>query len=279
LLLIDLHTHSTHSDGTTTPRALVAAAVVAGVDVVALTDHDTTAGWDAGAAAARELGVKFVPGIELSTCHRGVPIHLLAYYPDPHHEDLVREMTRARSSRTARARRMVELVANDYPITWDQVRALVAPGATVGRPHIGDALVAAGHAVDRTAAFAGILRSDKYRVEHYATTTVHAIGIVRAAGGVPVIAHPGANRGYTITDAMIHDLADAGLAGIEIDHRDNTRGRREALQVIARRRDLIVTGSSDYHGTGKPNRLGENTTSPDALERIRACALPRAVAV
>jgi len=274
----DLHTHSNLSDGTTSPSQLVHAAAAAGLDVVALTDHDTTAGWSEASAAAAEVGIGFVPGMEISTRTPDqygdrVPVHLLAYWFDPDDAALCAEAERARRSRAERARAMTELVAADYLITWEQVRAQVRDGATVGRPHIAGALVAAGHATDRPDAFARILRDPRYRVHHYATDTATAIALVGAAGGVPVIAHPGAGRGYTITETMLRAFVDAGLAGIEVDHRENPPPVRARLRAFAAAHDLIVTGSSDYHGTGKPNRLGEHLTDPGALDRITAAAL------
>ncbi|WP_235534101.1 PHP domain-containing protein [Oerskovia sp. Root22] len=263
-----MHTHSHHSDGTSSPARVIADAKAAGLDVVALTDHDTTAGWFEAAGVAAAAGIGFVPGMEISTRMGGVPIHLLSYLHDPTDPALIAEADKARASRLGRARAMVELINADYPLTWASVLEHVAPGATAGRPYIGDALVAAGHVPDRPAAFARILGHRAYRVPHYSTDTVTAVRLVRAAGGVPVIAHPGADRGHAITDAMIEHLAGAGLVGIEVDHRDNPPARRTQLQALAHRLDLIVTGSSDYHGAGKPNQLGEYTTTPEALEHI-----------
>ena len=272
---IDLHAHSNVSDGTQPPAALVAAASAARLDILALTDHDSTAGWAQALSAARELGVGLVPGMEISCkTPEGISVHLLSYLHDPAHPGLLEEITKSKDARLTRAERMVERLAEDYPLNWDDVSAHVAPGATVGRPHIADALVAAGIAADRNEAFASILTShSRYFVSHYAPDPVLAVQLVRAAGGVPVFAHPVASsRGRVVAPHIFHDMIDAGLLGLEVDHRDNPPEGREWLRALAREEGLMVTGSSDYHGAGKPNLLGENTTAQDVLERIIATA-------
>lgn len=267
---IDLHTHSSASDGTESPAEVMAAAARAGLDVVALTDHDTTSGWDEAAAAAVEVGVALVRGTEVSARLHGVSIHLLAYLQDPTHLELMVELERTRAARERRGRVMVDLLAADYPLTWDDVLAQTAPCTVVGRPHIADALVAAGILPDRSSAFTGVLSSRaKYYVPYYAPSGVEAVRAVRAAGGVPVFAHPGAEvRGRIVPDGAFDELADAGLAGIEIEHRDHSPAQRARLHGIAARLGLLVTGSSDYHGAGKENVLGENLTAPDVLAAI-----------
>lgn len=267
---IDLHTHSYVSDGSDAPETVVADAARAGLDVVALTDHDTTAGWDRARRAAREHGVAFVGGMELS-CRAGrTSVHLLSYLHDPEHTALRAEADATRESRLHRARRMVDLLAEDLPITWADVEAQTEPGTTVGRPHIADALVALGVVTDRSAAFATVLSARaRYYVPHHAPDAVRAVELVRDAGGVPVLAHPGAaQRGSVVPDEVIRAMADAGLAGLEVDHRDHTEPQRERLRDLAHSLGLLVTGSSDYHGAGKPNRLGENTTAPEVLAAI-----------
>nr|WP_218063204.1 PHP domain-containing protein [Arthrobacter sp. SDTb3-6] len=266
-----MHAHSNVSDGTQAPAGLVSAAAAAGLDVLALTDHDSTAGWAEALAAARGQGIGLVPGMEVSCkTSRGISVHLLCYLHDPADPGLLEEITKAKDARLSRAERMVERLAEDYPLNWDDVSAHVAPGATVGRPHIADALVAAGIVADRNEAFANILTShSRYFVSHYAPDPVLAVELVRAAGGVPVFAHPLASaRGRVVEPETFHDMIDAGLLGLEVDHRDNPPENRVWLRKLARREGLIVTGSSDYHGTGKPNLLGENTTAPEMLERI-----------
>lgn len=272
---IDLHTHSTASDGTQPPADLVADAARAGLTTVALTDHDTTAGWGEAEDAAVRLGVHLVRGIEVSCSHRGISIHLLGYLVDPEHEGLVAELVHARESRVTRLERMVErLAADGIPVTMKDVRAQVTPGATVGRPHIADALVARGVVPSRDEAFTRYLHnSSRYYVSHYAPDPVRAVELVRAAGGVAVMAHPFAGRrGRVVDDAVIRRMAGAGMAGLEVDHRDHDEAEREHGRRLAAELDLLVTGSSDYHGTGKLNRLGENTTAPDVLAAIEAQA-------
>ncbi|WP_285726020.1 PHP domain-containing protein [Psychromicrobium xiongbiense] len=270
---IDLHTHSHVSDGTEAPAELIRAARRAGLDVVALTDHDSTAGWVEASAAARAYDVALVPGMEVSCqTSEGITVHLLSYLHDPSAPGLLQEVTASRESRLHRAKHMVAKISQDYPLTWGDVLAQVTPGATVGRPHVADALVAAGLVRDRGEAFAGILASrGKYWVSHHAPEPAHAVELVRAAGGVPVFAHPMAiERGRVVGPETIHQMIDAGLAGFEVDHRDNPQQGREYLYRLAAEHGLFVTGSSDYHGSGKPNRLGENLTSPEALAEIEA---------
>lgn len=271
---IDLHTHSTESDGTQPPEGVVAAAAEAGLDVVALTDHDTTGGWGRAAVAAAQSRIALVRGIEISCSVGGISVHLLGYLPDPTSEPLTTELDRARDSRVTRVRRVVQLLAPDTGLTWEQVRAQAAPGATLGRPHIADALVAAGVVADRGEAFATYLATDgRYHVSHYAPHPVRAVELVRAAGGVPVMAHPLAHRrGRVVDESVIREMAGAGLAGIEVDHRDHDDAARARAGELARELGLFATGSSDYHGAGKHNRLGENTTAPQVLDAIAAQA-------
>ncbi len=267
---IDLHTHSTASDGTEVPGDVVAAAAAAGLDVVALTDHDTTAGWVEATDSARRHGIDLVLGTEVSARAHGISIHLLSYLQDPTALALTHELDRTAEARVGRARSIVELLAQDYPITWDDVVAQSRDAVVLGRPHIADALVERGVVPDRDAAFARLLRADgPYHVPHYAPAGVDAVRAIRAAGGVPVFAHPGADaRGEIVPDDVFDALAEAGLAGLEVDHRDHSPAQRTRLTAIAQRLGLFVTGSSDYHGSGKANRLGENLTGPEVLAEI-----------
>ncbi|GAA5027049.1 PHP domain-containing protein [Terrabacter aeriphilus] len=273
--VIDLHTHSSVSDGTQTPTELVAAAAGAGVDVLAITDHDTVAGWPEATAAARRLGVTLVRGIEISCTWRHTSVHLLGYLTDPQHEGLTAELARARESRATRLERMVELMTADgVPVSYDEVLAQVAPGATPGRPHIADALIANGTIAHRDEAFRDWLGDDSpYYVGHYAPDPVRAVGLIRAAGGVPVIAHPFTRtRAGVLDDALVEAMHDAGLVGLEAHHRDHGPAEVARAVSLADRLGLVVTGSSDYHGAGKRNRLGENTTTPEALAAIEAAS-------
>lgn len=277
---IDLHAHSNVSDGTETPAGVMASAAKAGLDAVALTDHDSTDGWDQAATAARQHGIALVPGMEISCrTDRGISVHLLSYLHDPGHQGLLEEITKSKDARLTRAEHMVSLLSEDYPLTWDDVIHHVAPGATVGRPHIADALVAAGVVSDRTEAFTSILTShSRYFVQHYAPDPALAVELVRAAGGVPVFAHPVASsRGRIVGDTTYRDMIDAGLLGVEVYHRDNPEEGRVFLRDLAAQHGLLITGSSDYHGTGKPNLLGENTTTPEVLAWIEDLATGSAV--
>lgn len=268
----DLHLHSTRSDGTEPPAVVVQAAHSRGLRTIALTDHDTTDGWAEAAEATASLGMTFVPGMEMSTAHEWRSVHLLAYLVDPDDAALRAETERIRHDRIGRAERIVENIARDYDLSWADVVAQTSDGATVGRPHIADALVARGLVRDRSEAFAGILHPrEGYYVPHYAPDPRIAVPLVVAAGGVPVIAHPvPAGRNRMLPLEILEELVGLGLAGLEIDHRENTEPGKALLRAFARRHDLIVTGSSDYHGLGKPNVPGENTTSDEMVARILA---------
>ena len=268
---IDPHTHSDASDGTDRPAGVVAAAAAAGLDVVGLTDHDTTAGWAEAADAARRHGVALLRGIELTARAEGTSVHVLAYLPDPDDPALVALTERTREDRVGRAHRIVDRLAADHPITWQDVVAHIEPGATVGRPHIADTLVALGMVADRGEAFASLLATGSpYYVAHGAPGAATVVRAVRAAGGVPVVAHPGAMRGEPLSEATLEELVGAGLLGIEVDHAEHDDATRARLRAFASRAGLLVTGGSDYHGTGKPNRIGENTTVPEVYQAIVA---------
>ncbi len=264
----DLHLHSAQSDGTEPPAQVMAAAHRHGLRTVALTDHDTTSGWAEAAEAASSLGMTFLPGMELSARDQSRSVHVLAYLPDPDAPGLRTETARIRSSRLDRARLMADRISRDYDLVWDDIVAQTSDGATVGRPHIADALVARGLVRDRAEAFASILspRGDYY-VALYAPDPVTAVELVAAAGGVPIVAHP-AGRAGVLSMGLLERMLDAGLAGFELGHRENVEAGIRTLERLTRDRDLIVTGSSDYHGLGKPNLPGENTTADDMVARI-----------
>jgi predicted metal-dependent phosphoesterase TrpH len=272
-VLIDLHAHSSASDGTDSPAGLVAEAARIGLDVVALTDHDTFAGWADALSAAEGAGIRVLPGVEMSCALDGISLHILGYLPDSTYRPLVEELARTRDDRIPRARAIVRrLAADGYPVTWDDVLAQVGPEGTVGRPHVADALVATGVVGSRDEAFAGLLHDrSRYYVRHYATDPLRAIRLLREAGGVSVFAHPAASsRGRTVPDAAIVAMAEAGLAGVEVDHPDHDAAARTHLRGVASELGLLSTGSSDYHGAGKAARLGEETTVPEVYEALLA---------
>jgi len=255
------------------------------VDVLALTDHDTLAGIDEATVAIPGTGMTLVPGIELSAqvidpLPGAIPrsVHVLGLFVDGHDAELVAEMARIRDHRADRLRLMVEKLAVDFDISWDEVRGGMAAGATPGRPHIAQVLITKGYFPDTDAAFATALRADgSYHVPHYAPRLLRALEIITNAGGVAILAHPatGARSGAVDHTAPVAEViaryqsyVDAGLAGLEIDHRENTDDGKAVLRSVASELGLIVTGSSDYHGDRKGNRLGENTTSEEHYEAI-----------
>lgn len=274
---VDLHLHSDHSDGTESPAEVVRQAHGYGVRTMALTDHDRSTGWAEAGDTAVELGMTFIPGMELSAKHEWRSVHVLGYLFDPDDAALRAETDRIRGDRIGRAERIVRNIGRDYDLVWDDVLAQTTLDATVGRPHIADALVARGIVRDRTEAFDGILHPrEGYYEPHYAPDPLTAVRLITDAGGVAIIAHPVTGRDLMMPVPYLERLIAAGLGGFEIDHRENTAAGKRVLRDIAATHDLIVTGSSDYHGTGKPNRPGENTTSEEMAARIieRASGTP-----
>ena len=276
---IDLHTHSSASDGTDTPGDLVREAAAAGLDVVALTDHDAMSGWGEAQQAADEAGITLVPGLEISTRfhHRGV--HLLGYLPDPTHPPLMSELDRILEGRTARTPAIVAaLREHGIDISEDDVRRESGGSVAAGRPHVADALVRLGVVTDRTEAFATLLSPGQPGyVNRYASALEEMIPLVAAAGGVTVVAHPWGRGSRSVLDAeALAGLKDLGLAGIEVDHQDHSAADRAELRALARDLDLVVTGSSDHHGLGKVDHdLGVNTTDPEQYERLLSLASRR----
>jgi predicted metal-dependent phosphoesterase TrpH len=272
-VLIDLHTHSTASDGTDTPAKLIQNAARAGLDVLALTDHDTVAGHPEAAVALRQLGtpLTLIPGAELSCRFAGTSLHMLAYLFDPDEPELARERELVRDDRVPRAQAMVaRLRALGVPITWQQVARIASNGA-VGRPHVASALVELGVVDTVSDAFTGEWLADGGRayVEKHELDPFEAIRLVKGAGGVTVFAHPAAvKRGETVPETVIAELATAGLDGIEVDHMDHDEATRVRLRGLADELGLLATGSSDYHGSRKECRLGEYTTDPEVYREI-----------
>jgi 3',5'-nucleoside bisphosphate phosphatase len=268
----DLHSHSTASDGTCPPTEVMRRARAAGLDVIALTDHDTVAGHDA-ARAALPPGLALVPGMELSCRLDGHSVHLLSYLFDPADPELAAETARIRESRVRRAEEMVERLAElGAPVTWEQVSALAA-GGVVGRPHVARALAESGVIDSPEQAFGPdwIGPGGRAYVSRYALDPARAIALVRNAGGVTVLAHPRA-RGWMTPDEVIAGLAAAGLSGIEVWHPDQDHDQRMALQALADRLGLVASGGSDDHGELTGYRIGSDTIAPDAYERLIAQA-------
>ena len=269
---IDLHTHSLASDGTQTPAELVLAAAHAGLDVVALTDHDTAHGWSEAARTAETVGISLVRGMEISTRHEGRGVHLLAYLPDSAYPPLVERLTRILDGRNARVPAIVErLQEQGVDVTEADVRRVAGASAAAGRPHIADALVERGVVADRSEAFDRYLKPGRAgHVHRYAAELVTMIETVRDAGGVTVMAHPwGRAAPGTLDEAAFAGLAEHGLSGIEADHRDHSDEQREGLRDIATNLGLVITGSSDHHGRGKVDHdLGCFTTAPDQYARL-----------
>ena len=273
---IDLHTHSTASDGTFSPTEVVRLALERGVSLLALSDHDTTAGLDEAADAAAGTGLELVPATEFSTVYEGGSIHVLAYWIDAANGEFQAELDRLRDDREWRAREIVKrLNAMGHGIGYERVRELAA-GNVVARPHIAQAMLEAG-LVERyedafTAAF--IADGGAAHVEKHALHPVDALYLIHRAGGVCVVAHPGMwSDADPVPDSLIERMAEEELDGIEADHPDHSPEQRERYRVMARRLGLPFTGSSDCHGTRfDPVRLGTVTTDPAEFAKLRARA-------
>ena len=278
--MIDLHTHTNCSDGTDTPAQLVNKALAEGLSVLAITDHDTTSGWQAAQLALR-ADLSLVLGAEISCLTTdGVSVHMLGMLFDGENLQMQSMLENTRDGRIPRAHKMIELLnAGGINITMKDVESVKPDGATLGRPHIADALVKNGVVTSRDEAFTDFLHNNSpYYVAHMAPTPQDAISIIRSAGGVAVIAHPFAShRGEVLSAEDFLPLKNAGLNAIEVNHRDHSNEERIALAQIARELDLVITGASDYHGTGKLNSLGENHTHQAEWERLESEADQRRV--
>lgn len=278
--MIDLHTHTTCSDGTDSPRELVNKAIVQGLEILGISDHDTTSGWEEAQQTLRG-SLKLALGAEISCLTSdGVSVHMLGLLFDPFHEEMQQVLEETRDGRLPRMRKMIEKMrAEGIDIAIEDVVRAMPDGATMGRPHLADALVAKKIVKSRDEAFLELLHNDsRFYVSHAAPTPVEAIALIRRAGGVAVIAHPFAShRGQILAPTDFSELVSAGLNGIEVDHRDQNPDERAMLRVIARELDLVITGSSDYHGTGKLNSLAENYTSREQWEKLEAQANERRV--
>jgi predicted metal-dependent phosphoesterase TrpH len=278
--VIDLHTHTTASDGTDSPAALVNKALSAGITTLAITDHDSTSGWSEAVSALR-TPLSLVLGAEISTLTtEGVSVHMLGLLFDGENQEMQTMLAESRDTRIPRMRKMIDLlVADGIDISLDDVMAATPPGATLGRPHLADALVRNNVVATRDEAFLELLHNDsKYYVTHAAPTPEEAISQIIRAGGVAVIAHPFASRrGEVISSNTFETLVSAGLHGIEVNHRDHSQAERTQLVEIADHFGLVKTGSSDYHGNGKLNELGENLTDPEQWAHLESLANARRV--
>jgi predicted metal-dependent phosphoesterase TrpH len=278
--MIDLHTHTTASDGTDSPFALVKKALATGVTTLGITDHDSTAGWEE-AITALQPQIQLALGAEVSCLTAdGISVHMLGLLFDGEDEQLQQMLSDCRDTRLPRMRKMVALLqADGFDISLEDVYQAAPDQATIGRPHLADALVAKKIVATRDEAFADLLHNEsKYYVTHAAPTPADAIATIKRAGGVAVIAHPFASRrGQILTADTFQDLVVAGLDGIEVHHRDQNVAEQQVLTEIARELHLVTTGASDYHGTGKLNAMAENTTHPAQWEALEARASARRV--
>jgi predicted metal-dependent phosphoesterase TrpH len=267
---IDLHSHSTASDGTDPPAEVMRRARAAGLDVIALTDHDTLAG-HAEARGALPPGLALVPGMELSCRLDGHSVHLLAYHVDPAHAGLAEQLHAITTDRLRRARDMVDKLRElGVDITWEQVAAIAGDGV-VARPHIARAMVAAGAIARPDQAFTPewIGPGGRAYVSRYALDPEDAVRLVSSAGGVSVLAHPGVPQGgWKIGDEAVARLAAAGLAGLEVAHPDHDDAERIHLAALAATLGLVSSGGSDDHGSLTGHRLGCETIAPGEYERL-----------
>ena len=280
--MIDIHAHTTVSDGTDSPRALVNNAIIQGLEVLGVTDHDSVAGWEEASSAIRG-NLKLALGAEISCLTLGgLSVHMIGLLFDGSDVAMLEMLEQTRDDRIPRMMKMIELLnADGISITMEDINTVKPPGATLGRPHLADALVSLGFIKSRDDAFKGLLNNEsKYYVAHMAPTPEIAIAQIRSSGGVAIIAHPFAShRGETLSPEDFLPLLGAGLNGIEVDHRDQSPEERKILREIAKALDLVVTGSSDYHGTGKPNRLGENVTAPEEWAKLESQASGKVVQI
>jgi predicted metal-dependent phosphoesterase TrpH len=278
--MIDLHTHTNVSDGTDTPSELINKALASGISVLALTDHDSIAGWNEAREHLRP-GLELVLGAEISCqTENGISVHMLGLLFDPEYQPLQDVLMQTRDNRYGRMEKiLIRMNEAGIEITMEEVLAQLSDGATLGRPHLADAMVAKGLAKNRDEIFEKWLHNNSpYYVAHYSPTPEKAIGLIKSAGGVAVIAHPMASlRGRTVSVESFASYVEAGLDGIEVFHRDHTANQRLLLTEITKDLGIIRTGSSDYHGNGKLNKLGENTTELEQWNALESKASERRV--
>jgi predicted metal-dependent phosphoesterase TrpH len=270
---IDLHTHTDRSDGTFTPSELVRRAAGLGLDVVAVTDHDTTEGLAEARATGEEVGVEVVPGVEFSAEHDGTSVHVLCYWMDVEDADLQAELGRLRDDRFRRGELMVgRLNELGMPVSFERVRE-IAGGGNIVRPHVAQAMVEAGVVGSEGEAFERWIADGKpAHVPKHALEPLDALALIRAAGGLCVLAHPGMWGDQTeVPVELIESMAGAGMAGLEVDHTDHTSEQRARYRALAERLGLVPTGGSDCHGTRyDPIRLGTSRCAPESFASLRA---------
>lgn len=268
--MIDLHSHTTASDGEHPPEEQVALAASKGVTVLAVTDHDTVDGLEACQRAAQRLGIRLVPGIEVSTRLNRRDVHILGHFVDPATPELASFQTRLMRERAERMAQMVEKVkALGFPVTMEMVQEL-AGDVSLTRPHLARVLVELGYASSPKEVFTRWLGDGKAAyVPHHEYPPAEAIALIHRAGGTATVAHPGPTR---IDHLELEGLKQAGLDGIEVIHSDHPPSLQEKLSKWADELDLVKTAGSDYHGpTVSPGRsFGKVTMAPDELERLEA---------
>jgi len=278
--MIDLHTHTTFSDGTDTPTQLINKALAAGITTIALTDHDSISGWQEATTALRP-GICLVPGAEVSCqTQDGISVHILGLLFDSSNTELIDTLEKTRENRFGRMEKIIAKINEaGIEISMSEVLEQLSDGATLGRPHLADALIKKGVVASREEAFTQMLHNhSKYYVSHYSPTPEAVIKLIKDAGGVSVIAHPMAShRGRTISLDTFGSLIQAGLDGIEVDHRDHSAEEKTQLISLAKESKLVMTGASDYHGNGKLNLLGEYTTEPAQWQKLEERANARRV--
>ena len=278
--MIDLHTHTTFSDGTDSPTELINKAMAAGISVIGLTDHDSTSGWQEAINALRP-GISLVPGAEISCqTEDGISVHILGLLFDENDSALAKTMAQTRENRHGRMEKIIARINQaGIDITMADVLEQLSDGATLGRPHLADALVKKGVVSSRDEAFSQMLHNkSKYYVSHYSPTPEDAIKLIKSAGGVSVIANPMAShRGRTISLELLDHSFEQGLMELKLTTGDHSPDEKTQLIQLAREYNLVMTGASDYHGNGKLNLLGEYNTHPDQWERLEDRADKRRV--
>ena len=276
--MIDLHTHTTASDGTDKPFEMLENASKAGLIVVAMTDHDSVEGWREVRSKRDQIpaGLTIVPGAEVSTrTQLGMSVHIVGLLFDADNAQLAKLLSDTRDDRIPRMEKMIEkLKAAGYQVTMQDVEEVKPLGATLGRPHLADALIKNGIVASRDEAFAELLHNNsQFYVSHWAPSPVEAIKAIAKAGGVSILAHPFAEkRGAVLTFGEVTELAAAGLNGIERNKRDQDEAAHSKIDQLSSEHNLIKVGSSDYHGSARANQLGEEQTPLDLWENLASKA-------